>query len=80
MTGRELVVYILENHLEDEQVCKDGKVLNLLTQDEFAERCHVGVATVKTWYELHMINGIKIGDVIYILPNAKLPDGEVSYA
>ena len=36
MTGRELIVYILQNHLEDEPIVNDGKILGLLTVEEAA--------------------------------------------
>ena len=37
MTGRDLIVYIMLNKLEDEQVFKDGKLLGFLTEAEAAE-------------------------------------------
>lgn len=46
MTGRELIAYILENHLENEPVIKDGKILGFVTVDEAAAKLGVGHATI----------------------------------
>ena len=36
MTGRDLIIYILENNLENEPVYKDGRLLGFLTVTEAA--------------------------------------------
>ena len=61
MTGRELIIYILENNLED------TKLLGLLTVEEAAVKYGVGPATVKSWYEIGLVKGIKVGDKLFIL-------------
>ena len=61
MTGRELIIYILENRLEDK------KISWFMTVEEAAVKFKVGVETVKVWYSLGFISGITIGDTIYIL-------------
>ena len=66
MTGRDLIVYILLNKLEDEPVFKDGRVLGLLTEAEAAEIMNVGVATVKTWIEQGKIKGVYLGNAVDI--------------
>lgn len=71
MTGRELIVYILENHLEDQLICADGKIIGFLTLEEAAEKFNVGTETVRLWYKLGQIDGAKIGNAIYILANAE---------
>ena len=71
MTGRELICYILVNHLEDEPICKDGHLLGFESVEKAAERLEVGSATVETWYKMGNIDGIKIGDKIYILSNSQ---------
>lgn len=38
MTGRDLILYILENHLEDEQVFEEGNLLGFITIIEAAEK------------------------------------------
>lgn len=66
MTGRELILYILANHLEDEPVFKDGKFIGFVTVDEFAAKADVGPETVKAWAQLGLMTHFKIGEEIYI--------------
>lgn len=66
MTGRELIVYILANHLEDTQMFSNDKIVGLMTEDETATKMSVGPATVRTWYELGYLKGIKINNKVYI--------------
>ena len=66
MTGRELIVYILENHLEDEPVFKDGTFVGFNSENEFAHRMDVGIGTVRAWAEMKIIDAIKIGNELYI--------------
>ena len=66
MTGRELIIYILQNHLEDEPVVKDGKLVGFLTESEMAAKLCVGPATVHTWALMGIIKSIDIGGVTYI--------------
>lgn len=68
MTGRDLIIYILSNNLEDERVFLDEGFLNLMTEAEAAIKFDVGLATIKTWLELGAIKGVRVGDEIYILP------------
>lgn len=73
MTGRDLIVYILNNNLENEEVFKDGIFFGLIDENEVAIKFDVGVATVKAWYDLNMIKGIKIGDSIFFLKDVDDP-------
>lgn len=66
MTGRELIVYILQNGLEDEPVFKDGKFVGFATAEEAAVKKQVGVATIQTWMELGFIDGVTVKPGIYI--------------
>lgn len=72
MTGRELIIYILENKLEDEPVFKDGKFIGFLTAGEAAARMNVGVATVYTWIHQGRIDGLILKDTVYVPANFKL--------
>lgn len=72
MTGRELIIYILENGLEDESIFKDGKFIGFITADEAAIRFNVGLATIKKWINDDLLDGVRIGDQIYIPANATL--------
>ena len=69
MTGKELILYILQNDLEDEPVFKDGKLLGFVTAGEVAARMDVGVATVYVWIHQKRLDGIFIGGKIYIPAN-----------
>lgn len=66
MTGRELIIYILENNLEDEQIFKDGTFVGLITDIEAAYRLKVGVESIRVLYETNMLQGITIGSSLYI--------------
>lgn len=66
MTYRELILYILENNLENEEVFKDGKPVGFLTIEETAVKFEVGIATVKVWIERKMLPSIELGKVTYI--------------
>lgn len=73
LTGKDLIVYILENDLEDNVFFKDGKFVGFMTLDEAAIKFNVGKDTVLTWYILGMIEGVNIGKDVYILPTAENP-------
>ena len=67
MTGRELIMYILENHLEDESVFQNGTFVGYVSDVKFAEILGVGVATVRAWIMLGRIkDAIMIGDAMFI--------------
>lgn len=69
MTGRDLIIYILSNNLENEPVFLDKGFLDLLSENDAAVRFDVGTATIRTWLEIGALKGVKVGDKIYILPN-----------
>lgn len=69
MTGRDLIIYILSNNLENEPVFLDKGFLNLLSENDAAIKLDVGKATIKAWLELGTLKGVKVGEEIYILPN-----------
>lgn len=73
MTGRELILYILENHLEDEPIYKNGKLLGYMTEGEAAEKFGVGLSTIKVWVNQELLQGILVGATIYIPENSKNP-------
>jgi predicted transcriptional regulator len=66
MTGRELILYILQNHLEDEPVVKDGKLVGFMSVDEVASKFNVGAATVTAWIDMGFIIAVQIGNALYI--------------
>ena len=67
MTGRELVIHILSNGLEEADISD-----LFLTEDEAAVRLNVGVATIKAWSELGLIQRININGKTYVLPSKTL--------
>ena len=70
MTGKELILSILHNTLENEVVIKDGIFIWLMHEEEAAAKFGVGVATIKAWYICGMLSGTKIGNHLYFLRNA----------
>lgn len=66
MTGRDLILYILRNGLEDEPVAQNGKLIGFLTLEDAAIKFDVGTATISAWIELGMMEGVRIGDTLFI--------------
>lgn len=67
MTGRELIIYILQNNLEDENI------IDTESAEEVALRYGVGISTVKAWYEIGQINGIKVNDTLHLFRTPRIP-------
>lgn len=76
MTGKDLIIYILQNNLENEVVIKDGVFIWLMNEEEAAVKFGVGIAQIKSWYIYGMLDGTKIGDHLYFLRNVADPRGE----
>lgn len=75
MTGRELILYILANNLENENVFENGKFIGFLTVGEAAEKFNVGIATIRHWIEFGYLDSIHIYENFYIPCNAELKKG-----
>ena len=73
MTGKELIVYILENDLVNEEMVKDGVPIWLMSVGEAAFKFNVGVFTVNTWAINEQIEYEVINGQTYIYKNAKDP-------
>ena len=73
MTGKELILYILQNNLEDTIVLKDGFFIGFMTEEEAAVKFGVGVATIKAWYYCKELPGTQIGDSLYFLKDVADP-------
>lgn len=73
MTGRDLIIYILENGLEDEEVFKNGRFIGFLSEMEAAKKFDVGVSTIRMWIKMEMLKGVQIGNMFYIPANANDP-------
>lgn len=70
MTGRELIIYILNNHLENEDIFKDGVLVGFESELEVAARLGFGVATVRTMYKLGILPGFTLGEHVFIIKGA----------
>ena len=67
MTGKDLILYILQNDLEHEVIIKDGVLIRFMNEEEAAIKFDVGIATIKAWCELGILEGTRIGDSFYFL-------------
>lgn len=72
MTGRDLIVYILSNGLEDESIFKDGKFVGFINITEAAEKMNVGVGTIYAWIAQRQIDFIDLGHTYLIAADCKL--------
>lgn len=73
MTGRDLIIYILSNGLENEPIVKDGKLIGFMTVEEAAAKMNVGSATIHVWIWQRQLPFVSIGDAIYIPIGTKSP-------
>ena len=78
MTGKELIIYILENNLENEEFSKcfteTPDNFNLIRADKAAAECDVGIATVTAWCTSRFLDYIIINGITYIFKNQKYKD------
>lgn len=65
MTGKELIIYILQNNLENKLI---------LSKEEAALKYGVTLETIEVMYNLNMVRGFKMGNNLYIFadPEATL--------
>jgi hypothetical protein len=73
MTGKEMILYILHNNLEDTVVLKDGIFIGFMTEEEAAVKFGVGVATIRAWYACKMLEGMEIGGSLYFCKDVADP-------
>lgn len=73
MTGRELIMFILENHLEDVECLTDDKLPGFIAVEEAAVRWGCGPHTVMALTEMKKIPGVKFGEKFYIPEDTKNP-------
>lgn len=76
MTGRELIIYILRNGLENEKILNNGRLLGLVTIEEAAEEFEVGVATIKAWIQMKQLSAINMDGKTYLFMNKNFLTGE----
>jgi hypothetical protein len=73
MTGKELIIYILQNNLEDKVVLSNGIFTGIMDAEQAAAKFGVGVATVQTWYQLGMIPGFTMGGSLFFMKDVENP-------
>lgn len=73
MTGKDLIIYILQNNLEDEVVLKEGFFVGFMDENEAAVKFNVGVWTIWAWYSIGALDGIQVGEKLYFMKNAQDP-------
>ena len=73
MTGRDLIIYILANGLENEPVFKNGKFIGFVTPSDVAVKNKVGLATVHAWIHQDRLDSVIVNEGIYIPGNYKSP-------
>ena len=67
MKGRDIIIHILENHLEDEEVLfNNSDTVKFYSIEEIAIKSRVGIETIKTLISLNKIAYVKIGDLYFI--------------
>ena len=66
MTGRDLIIYILQNHLEDTEILTDSNHM-FLTVEEAAVKYGTGIAKIKAMINQNILKGMKIGETYLIL-------------
>lgn len=69
MTGRDLIVYILENNLENEELFKNGEInysmLGLVDSAHAAVHMHCGLATVSVLTQMKKLQSVRTYDAMY---------------
>lgn len=66
MTGKDLILYILMNNLEDEPVLDEGRFLGFMTESEAAVKFGVTTATIRVWINQDVIKAYRISENVYI--------------
>ena len=66
MTGRDLIIYILENGLEDKEVLDGDKILGFETLYGLAEKKDAGVETIIALCKIHDVPTVLINNKVCI--------------
>ena len=66
MTGRDLIIYILENGLEDKEVFDGDRMLGFETLHDLAEKKDTGIETILALCKMHDVQTVFINDKVYI--------------
>ena len=74
MKGKDLILYILMNDLEEKNVIdENGVIIGFMTIEDAAIKYGVGVSTVRAWINEELIKGFRVADNILIPANEKRP-------
>ena len=76
MTGKELIIYILENNLESSPVFEDDTFVGFVPAGRAAEELDIGLASLWIMLELYDVDYIEVNGDVY-LPfdyKSKFPD------
>ena len=76
MTGKELILYILQNNLENEEVFVDDSFIGYLSIKEVAEKLNVGTSTVLAYLRLGWLPYIVVNGRFSIPHNFELKEKE----
>lgn len=75
MTGREVILHIIENKLEDRELFDAvGKPFGMMTPEEAAEKFDVQPAMIFDWMQAGKLRSFLIGDSYYIPESAANPN------
>ena len=66
MTGRDLIIYILENGLEDKEVLDGDEILGFETLYGLAEKKDTGVETIFALCKMHDVPTVLINNKVCI--------------
>lgn len=69
MTGKDLILYILKNNLENEPVYNDGKFIGFISVTEAATKLGVGPATILALTRQKRLDYIVVGGKCFIVDN-----------
>lgn len=73
MTGKELIVYILTNNLENKELDVNGDLLlqlGFLNEEKMAAAFGIDIPAIRVMYSLGMISGINICGKLYFSSDA----------
>lgn len=65
-TGRDLIIYILQNNLEDKPIATENSLLGFINIAEYAARNNMGISTAVAMFHLGKIPGFMIGSSIFV--------------
>lgn len=66
MTGRDLIVYIMANHLEDAPIESLIASAGIMTIEQAAVKLGVGIATIETCLALGSLKSITLGGARFV--------------